>query len=131
MPSCFCWTAPLASPGLEEGSILRLTGIASSQVNPKALFLVIVQDPEFRLIIRSPQDIKILKTGSWWNFRHTAVVLATLLTAVLASFVWVNMLRKRVLRQAAELKRATEKAKAVHDLTECHAGCDTPKRLYR
>jgi len=104
-------------PGLEEGSILRLTGIASSQVDPKALFLVIVQDPKFRLIIRSPQDIKILKTGSWWNFRHTAVVLATLLTAVLASFVWVNMLRKRVLRQAAELKRATEKAKAVHDLT--------------
>lgn len=77
--------AASALPPLEEGSMLRLTGIGSSQVDPKTIYLLLVQDPGFRLIIRSPQDIHVLQAASWWNFRHTALVLGALLTAMLAA----------------------------------------------
>src|ERR1041385_6360277 len=105
-------------PPLEPGSLLRLTGISSTQVNPNALYLLLNQETVgFRLLIRSPEDIQVLKPASWWNVRHSAIVLGILLCAVLVCFTWVEVLRGRVLHQAAELQRAMEKARAVHDLT--------------
>ncbi len=102
---------------LELGSVLRLTGISSAQVDPQSLYLFNVYDPGFRIMIRSPQDIEVLKRASWWNVQHTALVLGALLAAVLATLAWTAKLRRRVRSQTMALRQAQEKARAVHDLT--------------
>lgn len=105
-------------PALDPGSILRLTGISSTQVNPNALYLLLNQETVgFRLLIRSPEDIQVIKAASWWNVPHTTIVLGILLGLVIACFAWVDILRRRVLHQTNQLQRAMEKARAVHDLT--------------
>ena len=103
---------------LQEGSILRLTGIGSSQVAPSTAYLLVAQEPVgFKLVIRSPRDIKVLQPASWWNAQHTVLVLGALLTVVLATLAWGARLRQRVRSQATALRDARDKARAVHALT--------------
>jgi diguanylate cyclase (GGDEF)-like protein len=109
--------AGVSPSALELGSVLRLTGISSSQVDPQSLFTLNVYDPGFRIMIRSPQDIQVLKRASWWNVQHTALVLGALLAAVLATLIWGAKLRQRVRSQTVALRQAREKAQAVRDLT--------------
>jgi diguanylate cyclase (GGDEF)-like protein len=102
---------------LQEGSVLRLTGICSSELDQNSLYLLNTdRDPELRLIIRSPRDIEVLQQASWWNIQHTVLVVGVLIVVIMAGALWLNALRHRVARQTAELQQATEKAKAVRDL---------------
>jgi signal transduction histidine kinase/CheY-like chemotaxis protein len=103
---------------LQEGSILRLTGIASAEVAPSTVYLLVAQEPVgFKVVIRSPRDIQVLHPASWWNVEHTMLVLGILLATVLAALAWGARLRRRVRRQTEALRLARDKAKAVHDLT--------------
>ncbi len=106
-----------AAPLLEEGSVLRLTGISSSQADsPSSYLLDPYTDPGVRILIRSPQDIEVVKSAPWWSLRHTILVVGALLSVILAGLVWLHMMRRRMLQQQTELRRATEKAQAVHQL---------------
>jgi diguanylate cyclase (GGDEF)-like protein len=104
-------------PVLAEGSIVRLTGISSSQADTVSSSLLDpYADPGVRILIRSAQDIQVLKRASWWNLRHTVVVVGTLLTVIVATLAWLNEMRRRMRKQQAELFRANEKTQAVRDL---------------
>ncbi|HZP17497.1 MAG TPA: EAL domain-containing protein [Terriglobales bacterium] len=105
------------SPPLQEGSVLRLTGICSAQINMSTTYLLLSQEPVgFRLVVRSPGDIEVLQAASWWTASRTLTALAILTTATCITFGWVGVLRRRVWRQMKELERATEKTRAIRDL---------------
>jgi diguanylate cyclase (GGDEF)-like protein len=105
-------------PQFELGSVLRLTGICSAQADPETAYLLIAKEPVgFKLVVRSPEDIQVVKRASWWSIRHTLLLLSALMVTKLTSIVWVTRLRRRVQKQNAALREAGEKSRALHALT--------------
>jgi diguanylate cyclase (GGDEF)-like protein len=103
---------------LREGSVLRLTGVCSTQVDPNRLYkLVQVNPSDFQLLLRSPEDLVVIKPSPFWNIQRTFMLMAVLAVLIVLALVWVGRLRKRVHIQVAELKRAAETAQAVRDLS--------------
>jgi PAS domain S-box-containing protein len=82
---------------LQEDSVLQLTGIYLLQNGDNG------SAPTFRLLLRSPQDIVILKNPSWWNTRHTLWTLGLVVALLLAALGWVAALRRRVSFQTGHL----------------------------
>jgi signal transduction histidine kinase len=85
-------------PSLREGSRLKLTGVCLVQE--------VVQEgsklypASFRLLLRSPHDIVVLKQPSWWTpARLLWLVCGAVATALTAS-LWVMILKRRMLDQA-------------------------------
>jgi signal transduction histidine kinase/DNA-binding response OmpR family regulator len=71
-------------------------------------------------LLRSPQDVVVLRSASWWTAQHAVSVLGAVFVASLAVLAWVFVLKKRVndqthtirlqLQEAAELKKAADAA---------------------
>ena len=76
---------------LSNGSRLQLSGICLSRgaSGPQSLLL----------LLRSPQDVVVLQTPSWWTPRHTLWALAAMTAIILAALFWVLVLRMRVREQ--------------------------------
>ena len=112
-----------AGPSVPLNSEVRVTGICL--VRSGGLWRV----PEsLRMLLRSPQDIVVLTTPSWWNLRHTLWVLAITVGILLAVMAWVVLLGRRVreqmfvirekLRHSAVLEERNRIARELHDTLE-------------
>ncbi|MCC6821960.1 MAG: PAS domain S-box protein [Verrucomicrobia subdivision 3 bacterium] len=53
----------------------------------------------FRLLLRSPGDVELLRAPSWWTFSKVLGIAGALGVVSLAAFVWVVVLRRRVQQQ--------------------------------
>jgi two-component system CheB/CheR fusion protein len=53
----------------------------------------------FRILMRSPGDILVLRRPPWWNLRKMLWVLGTAVMVILAVLAWVAVLRRRVQTQ--------------------------------
>jgi len=119
------------SPGVSADGLLsiplnsgvRITGICS--VRSGGLWRV----PEsFHMLLRSPQDVVVLSTPSWWNLRHTLWVLAITVGVLLGVMAWVVVLGRRLreqmfvirqkLRHSAVLEERNRIARELHDTLE-------------
>ena len=110
------WGATAWPP--KEGSVLRLTGICSTQVDPDKLYVLLRQHPaSFKILLRSPSDVAVVKAAPFWNLGHAFLVLVTFALAILLALSWVSVLRKRVRAQKLALLKAGETAKAIEDLS--------------
>jgi diguanylate cyclase (GGDEF)-like protein len=96
---------------LRIGSVLLVTGICAVNVgfdrNPTS----------FNILLRSPQDIVVLRRGSWWTAGHLLVLSAALFSAIVLAAVWVSMLRIRVRQQTRIIVESEQKFRflATHD----------------
>ena len=91
----------LSSPEMtawKNGSVLRITGICSNQIDMQKSGLDIgtAVPRSFRILMRSPADVVVVQKPSWWTPVHAAVVLALALTGTLVVLGWVMVLRKRI-----------------------------------
>jgi signal transduction histidine kinase len=104
-------------------SIVRVTGICL--VRSGGLWRV----PEsVGILLRSPQDVVVLRAPSWWNLRHTLWLLAITLSVLLAVTGWVVLLVRRLreqifitrqkLKQSAVLAERNRIARELHDTLE-------------
>ncbi len=87
---------------LREGSRLALTGICMMQSDEGRVPL------GFRMMLRSPADIVVLQTPSWWTPARLLAVLAAFALAVAASLTWVSALRRRVEKQTEIIRTTLE-----------------------
>ncbi len=103
----FTAVQPLAGPGnrrtaLREGSALEITGICLVEVGadkaPKAV----------RILLRSPNDIRVLDSPSWWTVPRILIVFAALMGLVLLGGLWVMALRRQVDATTESLRAALE-----------------------
>ena len=95
----------LAHP--EIGSLLELTGVCSIQANETG-------DPlGFHIVLRSPHDIAVLRTPSWWTTQRALSVLSLAILAGFLSLVWVSVLRRRVHRQTEIIRLRLESEAAL------------------
>ncbi|MFA5265167.1 MAG: ATP-binding protein [Opitutaceae bacterium] len=87
----------------KPGALLRVTGVYSVRYNEY------VQPQNFRLILRSADDVILFRQASWWTLQSaitTAIVLA--LVSVLGIF-WVVLLRQKVREQTSTIRTQMEK----------------------
>src|SRR5205807_6964275 len=82
----------------------------------------------FHLLLRSPDDLVVVVTPSWWNLRHVLWVLAITMGALLIVIAWVVLLGRRVreqmfvirekLKHSAVLEERNRIARELHDTLE-------------
>ena len=101
----------------QEGSLLRLTGICSVEVGRGRTDNLLHKDPVvFKLMIRSPSDIKVLKGGSWWTLRHSLALVGILALVLLVSAWRIVVLLRRIEGKNEELRIAGKKDSAIRQL---------------
>ena len=101
----------------QEGSLLRLTGICSVKVGRGKTDNLLKKDPVvFKLMIRSPSDIKVLKGGSWWTLRHSLAIVGILVLGALVSAGRIVVLLRRIEGKNEELRIASKKDSAIRQL---------------
>ena len=101
----------------KEGSILRVTGVGSVQVDPLSPEMGGAVRPEsLHILLRTADDVTVLRTPSWWTPAHTLESFAGVGLVVLASFSWIVVLRRRVEQQTQALRRAVEELAQERDL---------------
>jgi signal transduction histidine kinase len=103
----------LREPHLEPGSLLRLTGICQIESST---------DKGFRsradravLLLRGPEDLRILESPSWWTAQRLATALAVCAGVVLLGLIWIAVLRRQVLRQSAALSSGIAQKAALEE----------------
>jgi PAS domain S-box-containing protein len=85
---------------IPNGSRVELTGVWSAETDEYRRPLT------FRLLLRSPGDIRVLSTPSWWTAGRILTLTALLGGGALIAVLWVIVLRRRVEEQT-EMIRAT------------------------
>ena len=89
------------------GSRVRLTGICSVNVDRN-------HTPDtFNILFDSPDSVIVLARPSWWTFRNTGAVLASLAGLIIAIGAWVVVLRRRVREQTELVRRRLESESAL------------------
>jgi signal transduction histidine kinase len=93
---------------LEEGSTLRLTGVFTPRTNQEDS-----ADAAFGLMLRSTDDIRVIRPAPWWNVRHSAWVGL----GAMAVLFMLHRLRVRSLHQRfqAVVEERLRIAREMHD----------------
>jgi len=100
------WPAHAPVPKLREGSTLEVTGVSVAGSSDGVVTFAAI-------ILRSPDDLRMLEVPSWWTSRHLAgVALGTTLFGALA-LAWVVVLNARVRSQTRALAEQYERAAAI------------------
>ncbi len=85
---------------ISNGSRLLLTGICiihvGSTLNPIS----------FTILLRSPQDVAVLKEGTWWTANRALTLIAVLAGLTILVLVWVVLLRNRVEQQTRAIRES-------------------------
>jgi signal transduction histidine kinase len=111
------------APTVPVNSEVRVTGICL--VRSGGLW----RTPQsFRILLRSPQDIVVLKRASWWTLSRALWLLGLTLGTLLVVAAWIVVLRRRVqeqmevirqkLRSGAVLEERNRIARELHDTLE-------------
>ena len=87
---------------LRPGSVLQLTGICNTRVDEN-------RNPVgFGLLLRTPQDVVIIRQASWWTLKRALALLGLTGLVVLTALLWVAMLRRRVQNQTETIRATLE-----------------------
>ena len=112
----------LAGPELNPwkiGSRLRITGICSIRLDTggSAAIEGTAQADSFRILMRSPGDVAVLESPSWWTAGHAFAFLALAIVITLVVFGWVMALRRQVGLQTILLRESEQRFRhmALHD----------------
>ena len=119
------FTAVLANgsnemPPWKPGSDLQLTGVCSVQINTgrTATGEWSPQVTRFRILLRSPEDVVVLKSPSWWTALHAMAVLGAVMIATFGVLAWVVVLRKRVHQQTETIRQQLQEAAKLRAAAE-------------
>ncbi|MGB7135808.1 MAG: diguanylate cyclase [Acidobacteriaceae bacterium] len=99
-------------PGLQPGARLRVTGIC---------FIEVLHDKTpaaFKILLRFPGDIAVLRRPSWWTGRHALILSVLLFSAAMVVVVWNMVLRRRVRAQTRVIRVQLNEAHALRDQAE-------------
>ena len=91
--------------GLTDGCTVEATGIWALDVDNWQPESIVPRISGAALVIRRPDDIRILARPPWWTPRRLLVVLAALLAVLAGIAVWNRVLNRLVVRRSRELRR--------------------------
>jgi signal transduction histidine kinase/CheY-like chemotaxis protein len=99
-------TDPLAH--LRDGALVRVTGVCSvergeNDAHPRA----------FKILLRSPADVQVLRQASWLTRERTIAVAGWMGGIAALSVIWIWILRRRVRQQTAVIRSKLENEAAL------------------
>ena len=110
-------------PALKRGTTFKIVGICSVKSATERAGILwdgLSSPASFRILLRSPKDVVVIKSPSWWTPAHAISLLGLAVVLTLVVLAWVFILRKRVddqthvirqqLQEAAKLRVAAEDA---------------------
>lgn len=89
---------------LRAGSELSLTGIVVLDIWQPNIPSSVTQ-PQVELLLRSADDVVVLRQPSWWTIPRLLVAMSVLTSVILAGVVWVWLLHRRVRETARRLSQ--------------------------
>ena len=108
-----------ASRALKIGNKLRITGICAVELDAQRTSRGdgSAVTTSFRILLRSPEDLSIVQTPSWWTPAHSLLALGVSVAIAMAVLGWVVVLRRRVNQQTRLLRESEERFRhmAEHD----------------
>jgi signal transduction histidine kinase/ActR/RegA family two-component response regulator len=92
--------------GWKKGTILKITGIcsvkdAAAKTGGPRSFSV----RSFQVLLRSTQDVMVIKSPSWWTPSHAIAALGAVAVVTLVVLAWVFVLRKQVHEQTLTIRQ--------------------------
>jgi len=106
----------VALASLHNGSYVQLTGICSVEADYTR------RPHSLSILLRSPEDIVMLRSPSWWTLQRTLWAVGVMAGLILAALAWVVLLRGRVDEQTAtireQLRREAALKERYHELFE-------------
>ena len=90
---------------VEIGSILEATGICYMETDSWKPNAPLPRIKGFTIIVRSPEDVRVLARPPWWTPTRLLVVIGSLLAALLGILVWNRILNRLVERRSRQLFR--------------------------
>jgi signal transduction histidine kinase len=109
---------PAVLTALEPDTEFEVTGVVELGMTSLAELYESVVNPEtesLEVILRSQDDLRVVRRPSWWTPRRLAIALGGLAFGLAAAVGWVVLLRREVARQAEKLaaERQTRREAAV------------------
>jgi signal transduction histidine kinase/ActR/RegA family two-component response regulator len=109
-------------PAWKKGTTFKIVGICSVKGGAgnagtpgESGFSV----PEsFRILLRSTQDVVVIKSPSWWSPTHAIAMLGVAAVFALVVLAWVFVLRKRVQEQTHTIRLQLEEAAKLRTAAE-------------
>lgn len=90
-------------PSWSSESIVELTGVYELVRDER-------REPSgFRMHLRTPNDVKILRHPSWWTPKRTLMVIIGLVASISVAVAWLVALRRRVAAQTSLIREQLEK----------------------
>jgi signal transduction histidine kinase/FixJ family two-component response regulator len=93
---------------VRAGSLVQVTGVALVELDKSISDSARIGIRGFRLLLRTPADLVVVKSASWWSVTRALWLLAAMILIVLTVLVWVLVLRRRVRGQTAVIRRQLE-----------------------
>ena len=107
---------------------MRLTGICSVQVDAGTTYQGEggMRPRTVRILLRSMEDVAVLRTPTWWTQTHTLDILVSIATLTLIAIAWIVVLRRRVWQQTKALRASEER---LRHLSEHDVRTNLPNRV--
>ncbi len=87
------------------GSKLRLKGVCQVELGSRRKFAALYRPESARLLLRSPDDIHVVKPASWWTPRRLWYALGSAWAVLVVGMVWLWSLQSRNVRLKGEISR--------------------------
>ena len=101
---------PMAElPPIINGSIVRLTGICQVELGSQRRFARLYRPESAKLLLRSVDDIVVMRAAPWWTEKRLSLALAALIGVLTLSAIWGWSLKSKNVRLRREI-RARESA---------------------
>jgi signal transduction histidine kinase len=108
-----------ALPVWKQGTKIRITGICSVQSDAEAVPTEGFSVPKsFRILLRSPQDVVVIESPSWWTPTHAISVLGVGTVLTLVVLAWGFVLRTRVRQQTHVIRQQLEESAKLRGAAE-------------
>jgi len=108
-------------PPWKEGTTFKITGICSVKGSGDKFQAATdgFSVPEsFRVLLRSPDDVVVIKSPSWWSPAHAIATVGVGVVFTLVVLAWSFVLRRRVYEQTFTIRQQLEEAAKLRDAAQ-------------
>jgi signal transduction histidine kinase len=95
-------------PGWQPGSLVRIAGICDVTFDSARPVLGIWHPQSFQLLMRSSEDLTVLRSPSWWTAQHIVMLLSMFMAALIIAGVIAAILARRRLNEQAHNRALAE-----------------------
>jgi signal transduction histidine kinase/CheY-like chemotaxis protein len=108
-------------PTWKKGTTFKITGICSVKgsaepIGARGSGFPIAES--FRVLLRSPEDLMVIRSPSWWSPAHTIATMGVGVVFTVVVLAWSFVLRRRVQEQTFTIRQQLEEAAKLRAVAE-------------